>query len=169
MTKHVKARGRWLLLAAVLIGTSLGSGQVGEGPLHLGGGGTGVLCSPLREGGSILLGEVVQVPQGPITVEALDLVRPVGLRVVDAVVFPIDGLGIGSSVGPPVDIPSWRERVPAAGAQLAAGTTYNVVVEVSRLSDADASAQAMAMTYSARGVEHSTVGTTRYELKDACS
>ena len=126
------------------------------------------MCVSVHQGDSILLGEVVHVPQGPVTVEDLDLVDADGVGVFDAVVLPLDRAGIVSSVDPPVDYPPWESQKPVMGAQLEAGKTYNLVVRASRFTNATASSRAMSLTYRMEGVQYTTTGTTRYTLKDAC-
>jgi len=165
-----RARGGVLRLVACLSSALLLTGCAGQpsaGTMDFGGD-PGQVCTSTTRGEDILLGEVLTPLTEDITIESVSLVEASGVTIDGAYVLPIAGDAIGTSMFPPSASTSWADKEPAEGAALSAHVPVNLVLHVTRDSQASASFKSIAIEYNQRGSGHNDHGSTSYSLQDSC-
>ena len=151
---------------STLVGGPAGFGDDGEGE--------NILCVSLKPGDEILFGQVFEAPtDSDATIVEVTLDDQDGSALTQAMIMPIypetGTYGIGSAhVNPDPVPPGWDERVPAAGAVVAAGTLADVVVQVERTSKATSGFDAIHVVYDVDHIRYEKSASTSYELKDSC-
>jgi hypothetical protein len=172
MILHGGRRSRVALVLAVtftLAGCSGGADGLSAGPLKYEGGSV-TQCASVPKGGSMLVGDVATAPKGEdVTITNVHLRNPRGISLTRGYMLPVDPAGaIGTSVYPPEDDKAWSHRKPAKSAVLHAGKSGNLVLLLKKTSSANATADALIITYSIDGRNYAKPGTMKYELETDC-
>lgn len=131
--------GRWraaAVLGAVLALPSCGDDSRAAGAAGAlgGGGGAVTTCVPVAGTGPVVAADEALRNESTraVTVDAVRLVDPEGLTLLDASLLPVrDRTLIGTSALPPAS-PVWAERRDAVGAVLAPGETWNLALTLER-------------------------------------
>jgi hypothetical protein len=144
--------------------------QFVSGPLNFGGGGSSELCSSVKKGEQLVIGDVIAAPKSEsVTIKDVAFTGAKGVVLVSSFLLDIIGRhSIGSSLYPPLDWPAWDERVKAEGATLSPGEQKNLVVVIERGSQEAGHADAIEVTYSSVGGQFRKAGSTKYVFMDSC-
>jgi hypothetical protein len=166
MMRHLR-----LAAVAVLLLTLSGCQALfGSGPLDFGGGDSSELCSSVKKGEQLVIGDVITAPKSEsVTITDVAFTGAKGVVLVRSLLLDIIGRhSIGSSLYPPLDWPAWGERVKAEGATLSPGEQKNLVVVIERGSQEAGHADAIEVTYSSVGGQFRKAGSTKYVFMDSC-
>ncbi|RZI83112.1 MAG: hypothetical protein EOO67_17515, partial [Microbacterium sp.] len=108
-----------------------------------------VSCMPVRPGGVGVIAEQTRLedPDSPVTLNAVELVKAKGMRLVDAfAVRNTEYLGIGSmSLDDPDDL--WATRIPAVGAVIDGPDGWSIAFVLERTGEARGTAEAVAYSF----------------------
>jgi hypothetical protein len=128
-------------------------------------------CVPVPSEGSAVIADQIQLAEGvkAVTLEAAELIDPVGLAVQDVyAVQSQDGVGVGSMLLEEPD-PLWSSRVPAEGARITGTVYWSVAFVLKREGAAPGTSEAVMIHYKTEDGELRRVqGNLRFELKDRC-
>jgi hypothetical protein len=126
------------------------------------------LCVPAAVGHQLLVGDFIKVPAGTdVVVRKVHLLDPEGIVVNHAwLAPPLDG-ALGSAEYPPAASPAWDARVDAEGAEASAGHN-NMILLIERTGEDVATAAAVQVEYSARGIDYTVHGSMRISMRDDC-
>lgn len=129
------------------------------------------VCAPAGEAQAQVIGDYLTAPQDHgVVIDGVELVGAERLGLIDAWLLPDDGdVGLGTDNYPPTGIPSWENRIDPEGAHLDAGSTWNVVVSVSRTSGQSGRADAIGIRYHDHGTEFLARGTISFVVAEDCA
>ncbi len=163
----MNSRSRLITVSAVLVVALGACGSGGDEKVALTGDGV-TLCVGVREGASMVVGEVITAtPGADLVISKISLVGARGIDAGKAFVVPL-GSGhapISTAAYPPVANSSWESRQPAANATVSAGQQANVLVVVTRSGSLDGSATGMQVDY----LGGSATNTTTYQFRESCN
>ncbi|HEV7742682.1 MAG TPA: hypothetical protein VGO65_09710 [Pseudolysinimonas sp.] len=157
-----------LQLAAVGLVLLLTSCGLQRGPLDYGrtDGGAAAVCAPAIDR-PWLIGDSFRSPGHEIHVDAIDLVDPKGIVLLDAWLTTPEG-AIGAIEYPPSIDVDWAHAVGAVGEAVPADTVQNFAVAVKSDDEHGGSAEAIAISYSIDGHQYRAVGTLAIRIERAC-
>ena len=158
------------ILFAVVLVASCGdsAGLTAGGPLGPGGT-SGRLCLPSIDGTATVAIDALTASE-PVSIEAVRLQNAADLAIIDAsvVVVPRTTLIGAHDAYPPneihADAPSWSDRVPARGATLQPGETWNLILGV-KVEGKRGTADAVEVQYTNDGNAHRYLATTELDLR----
>ncbi|RZI83111.1 MAG: hypothetical protein EOO67_17510 [Microbacterium sp.] len=124
-------------------------------------------CLPVKPGKKGMIADVMTLedPDSAVTLTAVELSEPKGMRLVDAfVVQNTEHGGLGMMY---LDDPDelWATRVPAEGARLDGDETWSIALVLERTGDAEGSAEGIDYTFTdSRGTQRHTHGGFRVRI-----
>ena len=159
-------------LVAILAGSlmALTACSTPEGKSTVLGGDQGEVCVSLQAEEEVVVGDVIALadPDHPVKIESVDLVNATGIDVIAAYVLPIDSDGSVMTMSLDAPVRNWKKREPAKG-QVLGDEPANVVVQIRRIAEGHAGADALRVTYVTNdGLTYYDDGSTSIRLVDSC-
>lgn len=127
------------------------------------------VCTPAEVGQTMSIGEFITAGEDALEITGVRLVRAEGIELQETFLLPERKDGVGTAQYPPVGVPGWEERVPAAGAHLEPGEGASLVLAVTRTGTAFGTAHAVEVDYSTDGKTASRTNTMSIRLASTCS
>lgn len=152
---------------ALLLVALAGCTPLPGGPAQFGGD-AGELCLSLRQGETMVVGDVLGTPSS-LTLTSVTLLNPHGIELDAAYVLPIvDNEALGSTTFPPT-LDSWSERQDPEDSDVEGGDNVNIVVVVTRASKSPATADGIRVEYRSGGLSYYDDNSTALVLRGTCA